>query len=63
VILGRADHDGELVGLDEMPGDHDAEENSADDRGPQARVVGGDGLRELRLVAGCGVIGEPRRAS
>jgi hypothetical protein len=43
---------GELVGLDEVPGDREAEGDGADDRGPQARVVGGDGLGDLRLVAG-----------
>jgi hypothetical protein len=43
---------GEFVGLDEVPGDRDAEGDGADDRGPQARVVGRDGLGDLRLVAG-----------
>jgi aryl-alcohol dehydrogenase-like predicted oxidoreductase len=43
---------GECVGLDEVPGDRDAEGDGADDRGPQVRVVGGDGLGDLRLVAG-----------
>ncbi|MCW2891966.1 MAG: alpha/beta hydrolase [Actinomycetia bacterium] len=33
-----------------MPGDHDAEDDGADDRGPQVRVAGGDGLRDLRLA-------------
>jgi hypothetical protein len=33
-----------------MPGDHDTEDEGADDRGPQARVAGEDGLRDLRLV-------------
>jgi hypothetical protein len=35
-----------------VPGDRDAEGDGADDRGPQARVVGGDCLRDLLLVAG-----------
>ena len=41
----------EFVGFDEVPGDRDAEGDGADDRGPQVRVVGGDGLGDLRLVA------------
>jgi hypothetical protein len=41
----------EFVGLDEVPEDRDAEGNGADDRSPQVRVVGGDGLGDLRLVA------------
>src|SRR5580704_17170233 len=48
---------GELVGFDEVPGDNDAEGDRADDRGPQARVVGRDGLRDLRLIAGYGRAG------
>ena len=43
---------GEFVGFDEVPGDGDAEGDGADDRGSQVRVVGGDGLGDLRLVAG-----------
>lgn len=43
---------GEFVGLDEVPGDRDAEGDGADDRGSQVRVVGRDGLGDLRLVAG-----------
>ena len=43
---------GELVGLDEVPGDSDAEGDGADDRGPQVGVAGGDGLGDLRFVAG-----------
>jgi hypothetical protein len=43
---------GEFVGLDEVPGDRDAEGDGADDRGSQVRVAGGDGLGDLRLVAG-----------
>jgi len=35
-----------------MPGDRDAKGDGADDRGPQIRVVGGDGLSDLGLVAG-----------
>jgi len=42
---------GEFVGFDEVPGDRDAEGDGADDRSPQVRVVGGDGLGDLRLVA------------
>jgi hypothetical protein len=33
-----------------VPGDRDAEGDGADDRGPQGRIVGGDGLGDLRLV-------------
>ena len=47
---------GEFVGLDEVPGDRDAEGDGADDRGPQVRVVGGDGLGDLRLVAGAAAL-------
>jgi len=43
---------GEFVGLDEVPGDRDAEGDGADDRGAQVRIGGGDGLGDLRLVAG-----------
>jgi hypothetical protein len=43
---------GEFVGFDEVPGDGDAEGDGADDRGAQGRVGGGDGLGDLRLVAG-----------
>jgi hypothetical protein len=47
-----------------VPGDRDAEGDGADDRGPQVRVVGGDGLGDLRLVAGdAGAIGEFARRS
>jgi hypothetical protein len=35
-----------------VPGDGDAEGDGADDGGPQVRVAGGDGLGDLRLVAG-----------
>jgi hypothetical protein len=43
---------GEFVVLDEVPGDRDTEGDRADDRCPQVRVVGRDGLGDLRLVAG-----------
>jgi hypothetical protein len=46
---------GKFVGLDEVPGDRDAEGDGADDRGPQVRVVGGDGLGDLRSAASAGV--------
>ena len=41
---------GELAGLDEVTGDRDAEGDGADQRGPQVRVRGGDGLGDLGLV-------------
>jgi hypothetical protein len=48
---------GEFVGLDEVPGDRDAEGDGADDRGSQVRVVGEDGPGDLRLVAGDSIAG------
>jgi hypothetical protein len=41
-----------------VPGDREADGDGADDRGPQVRIVGGDGLGDLRLVAGRGDSGD-----